>query len=71
MPIDFAVLAQQCAPSVHPTTLRVLFKAESGFNPYAIGVVGGKLGRQPCNRDEAVATVRALDVSGWNYGLPY
>ena len=69
MPIDFAMLAQQCAPSVHPTTLRALVKTESGFNPYAIGVVGGKLMRQPRNRDEAIATVRALDASGWNYSM--
>ncbi|MFX1689747.1 lytic transglycosylase domain-containing protein [Paraburkholderia sp. A2RI-6] len=69
MPVDFAMLAQQCAPAVHPTTLQALVKAESGFNPYAIGVVGGHLVRQPRNRDEAVATVRALEAAGWNYSM--
>ncbi len=69
MPVDLSMLAQQCAPSVHPTTLQALVKTESGFNPYAIGVVGGHLARQPRSRDEAVATVRALDAAGWNYSM--
>jgi len=69
MPVDFAMLAQQCAPAVYPTTLQALVKAESGFNPFAIGVVGGHLVRQPRNRDEAAATVRALEAAGWNYSM--
>ncbi|KVL70347.1 lytic transglycosylase domain-containing protein [Burkholderia ubonensis] len=69
MPLDFATLAQQCAPSVHPTTLQAVVKTESGFNPYAIGVVGGRLVRQPRSRDEAVATARALEAAGWNYSM--
>jgi type IV secretion system protein VirB1 len=69
LPVDFAVLAQQCAPDVHPATLQALVKTESGFNPYAIGVVGGKLERQPRNLDEAVATARSLEAGGWNYSM--
>jgi type IV secretion system protein VirB1 len=69
MPVDFAMLAQQCAPAVYPTTLQALVKTESGFNPNAIGVVGGRLVRQPRNRDEALATVRALEAAGWNYSM--
>ena len=69
MPVDFAMLAQQCAPAVYPTTLQALVKTESGFNPFAIGVVGGHLVRQPRNRDEAVATVRVLEAAGWNYSM--
>jgi type IV secretion system protein VirB1 len=69
MPVDFSMLAQQCAPSVHPTTLQALVKTESDFNPYAIGVVGGHLARQPRSRDEAVATARALETAGWNYSM--
>jgi hypothetical protein len=34
---------------------------ESSYNPYAIGVVGGKLARQPRNLAEALATVRMLE----------
>jgi len=69
MPVDFNTLAQQCAPGVHPTTLQALVRTESSFNPFAIGVVGGRLARQPNNRDEAVATVKALDAAGWNYSM--
>lgn len=42
---------------------------ESGKNPFAIGVVDGKLVRQPKNAAEAVATAKALDAAGWNFSL--
>lgn len=69
MSADFDSLAQQCAPGVHPTTLQAVVRTESSFNPFAIGVVGGRLVRQPQNRDEAVATVKALEAAGWNYSI--
>jgi type IV secretion system protein VirB1 len=58
--IDFDTLAAHCAPHVAPSTLRALAQVESGFNPYAIGVVGGALTRQPRNLPEAISTVRQL-----------
>jgi type IV secretion system protein VirB1 len=67
--IDFNALAQQCAPSVHPTTLQAVVRTESGFNPYAIGVVGGRLVRQPRDRAEAVVTAKALDAQGINFSM--
>jgi type IV secretion system protein VirB1 len=42
---------------------------ESSYNPYAIGVVGGRLVRQPKNLPEALATVRMLESSGYNFSL--
>lgn len=69
MPVDFQALAQQCAPIVAPVTLQAIVRTESGFNPYAIGVVGGHLSRQPQNQAEAVATVKALESAGWNYSM--
>ena len=63
----FLALAQQCAPAVAPATMAAVVPVESGFNPYAIGVVHGRLERQPVNLGEAVATARALDAAGWNY----
>ncbi|MGP5829257.1 transglycosylase SLT domain-containing protein [Pseudomonas aeruginosa] len=45
--LDFMVLAQQCAPTVAPQTMAAVVQVESSFNPYAIGVVGGRLQRQP------------------------
>lgn len=44
-------------------------KVESSRNPYAIGVVGGRLVRQPRNLPEALATVRALEARGFNFSL--
>ncbi|MCA3779121.1 MAG: lytic transglycosylase domain-containing protein [Burkholderia sp.] len=64
---DFMSMAQQCAPAVAPQTLAAIVRTESGFNPYAIGVVHGRLARQPRREDEAVATVNALQAAGWNY----
>lgn len=44
-------------------------RVESSFNPYAIGVVGGRLERQPANKAEAVATAEALEKAGYNFSL--
>jgi len=67
--IDLAVLVLSCAPLVAPDTARALIHVESGGNPFAIGVVGGALVRQPANLPEAVATVAALEAAGWNYSV--
>jgi type IV secretion system protein VirB1 len=69
MPLDFIALAQECAPQVAPQVMAAIVKTESGFNPYAIGVVGGRLVRQPQNFSEAVATAQALETAGWNYSV--
>jgi type IV secretion system protein VirB1 len=44
-------------------------RVESSFNPYAIGVVGGRLARQPRNLPEALSTVRLLESRGYNFSL--
>ncbi len=67
--MDFIALAQQCAPAVHPNTMAAVVRVESGYNPYAIGVVGGRLERQPTNKAEAVATAKALESMGYNFSL--
>jgi type IV secretion system protein VirB1 len=67
--MDFYALAQECAPAVHPTTLAAIVHVESAFNPYAIGVVGGHLVRQPRNLPEALATANALEREGWNFSV--
>ncbi|MEX4004153.1 lytic transglycosylase domain-containing protein [Paraburkholderia sp. EG285A] len=67
--IDFPMLAQECAPTVHPSTLQAVVRTESSFNPYAIGVVGFHLERQPRNLAEAVATAKALDAQGINFSM--
>lgn len=44
-------------------------RVESSYNPYAIGVVGGRLARQPKNLAEALTTVRMLEAKGYNFSL--
>jgi type IV secretion system protein VirB1 len=65
----FLALALACAPQVHADTARALVSVESAFNPWAIGVVGGALVRQPRHRAEAVATAKALQAAGWNFSV--
>ncbi|WP_155637905.1 lytic transglycosylase domain-containing protein [Burkholderia cepacia] len=69
MPLDFLSLSQRCAPQIAPTTMAAIVGTESGFNPYAIGVVHGRLLRQPSSATEAVATARALETGGWNFSV--
>lgn len=65
----FETLARRCAPGVAPQLLGRVASVESGGNPFAIGVVGGRLARQPKTLPEALATVSELDAGGWNYSM--
>ena len=67
--MDFIALAEQCAPSVHPQTMAAVARVESGFNPFAIGVVGGRLVRQPVNKAEAVATAKSLEQNRFKISM--
>ncbi|MBE7416722.1 MAG: lytic transglycosylase domain-containing protein [Ideonella sp.] len=62
-------LALTCAPQVDPRTAQALVAVESSGNPYAIGVVGGALVRQPEHVAEAIATARALKAAGRDFSL--
>ncbi|MCR5876637.1 lytic transglycosylase domain-containing protein [Phenylobacterium sp. J426] len=64
-------LALQCAPSVEASTLVAVARAESGLNPYAIGVNGPERGARRSARslEEAVATASALIAAGRNVDL--
>lgn len=66
---SFLPLVLICAPQVHVDTARALVATESSFNPWAIGVVGGALERQPRSRAEAVATAKALQAASWNFSV--
>ncbi|WP_426197171.1 lytic transglycosylase domain-containing protein [Massilia sp. DWR3-1-1] len=67
--LEFLALAQECAPTVAPQTMAAVVNVESGYKPFAIGVVGGRLARQPANKEEAVATAIALADAGWNFSM--
>ena len=66
---SFLAVAIACSPMVDPVTASALVEVESGFNPHAIGVVGGALHRQPRSRPEAIATAKSLDAGGWTYSV--
>lgn len=55
--------------SVPNEVMHHVVQVESAFNPYAIGVVGGRLVRQPRNLPEALATVRMLEGRGFNFSI--
>jgi hypothetical protein len=65
----FLALTLACAPQVHADTAHALVSVESAFNPWAIGVVGGALQRQPRHRTEAMATAQALQAAGRNFSV--
>lgn len=65
----FLSLALACAPQVHASTVHALVSVESAFNPWAIGIVGGSLQRQPRHRTEALATAQALHAAGRNFSV--
>ena len=65
----FLALTLACAPQVHSDTAHALVRVESAFNPWAIGVVGGALLRQPRHRAEALATAQSLQAAGWNFSV--
>jgi type IV secretion system protein VirB1 len=67
--MDFAATAAHCAPNMQVELLSRVAAVESGYNPYAIGVVGGKLARQPRTLAEALATAQMLAATGWDYSL--
>jgi type IV secretion system protein VirB1 len=55
--------------AVSPEVMQHVVQVESGANPYAIGVVGGQLERQPRDLSEALATAQMLDAKGYNFSV--
>ena len=58
-----------CGEGVDAAMMQKIVRVESSGNPYAIGVVGGRLERQPQTLAEAVATVRSLEKQRFNYSV--
>jgi type IV secretion system protein VirB1 len=65
----FITLVAACAPLVHTSTALAIATTESSLNPHAIGVVGGRLERQPRNIREALSTAQALQAAGRNFSV--
>ena len=82
-PLNFNAMVKKCAKDIDPMTFQAIARTESGFNPYAIGVVGGfgnffcrLLGKvslhgqcQPENHQEAVNAVKMLRQQGRNFSM--
>lgn len=67
--MDLPPVIAQCGPDVATEVIHRIVSVESSFNPYAIGVVGGRLQRQPKTKDEAVVTAKFLANNGWNFSM--
>ena len=68
MAAGFAMMGCQNL-AVPAEVMQHVVHVESSANPFAIGVVGGQLVRQPKNLDEALATVQMLEAKGYNFSL--
>lgn len=55
--------------AVSMSVMQHIVRVESSGNPFAIGVVKGKLRRQPRNLAEAVATAKMLEQKGFNFSV--
>jgi type IV secretion system protein VirB1 len=55
--------------AVPAEVMQHVVQIESSANPLAIGVVGGRLQRQPRTLGEAVATARMLESKGYDYSV--
>lgn len=62
-------LPPDCQQALNAPLMQQIYQVESSFNPFAIGVVGDRLTRQPKRLDEAVATANNLAALGRNYSI--
>lgn len=67
--VMFELPAADCPGLAEAETMSRIVRVESSGNPFAIGVVGGRLQRQPANLEEAVQTVDQLEKAGFNYSI--
>ena len=63
------ILAQQCAPSVHPRTMAAIVMTESAGNQLAINVNGTRNPRPAANLQAAVQTARRYIAAGYSVDL--
>lgn len=64
-PATLLVLAAHCGPAVAPTTLAAVVRAESGLDPFAIGVnAPARMQLSAASAAEAAATARRMLAAG-------
>lgn len=64
--MEVAACQNMAAPA---EVMQHIVSVESGYNPFAIGVVGTRLMRQPKNLGEAIATAQMLETKGYNFSV--
>lgn len=64
-----AIDLHTCQNDVHQETMQRIVAVESNGNDFAIGVVGGRLVRQPRSKLEAVVTAQSLHQAGKNFSV--
>lgn len=69
MDFNTSAYVQVCSPPQYVNLMERIVKIESSGNPFAIGVVGARLARQPRNLSEAVATAKYLSDSNYNFSI--
>jgi type IV secretion system protein VirB1 len=62
-------LALQCAPSVAPETVLAIIQTESGRDPFALNVNGGRQPARQANATDAAATARRYVAEGYSVDL--
>jgi len=65
----FDLAAVDCPGLAETEIMSKIVRVESSGNPFAIGVVGARLQRQPTNLQEAIQTVQYLETAGFNYSI--
>lgn len=58
-----------CLVDVPAEQMSAIVRTESSANPYAVGIVGHKINRQPKDLHEAIELVTTLKDGGYNYSV--
>ena len=67
--VNFNAAVRKCAKNIDADTFQAIARTESSFNQFAIGVVKGRLLKQPTNLAEAIAAVQTLRKRNYNFSM--
>jgi type IV secretion system protein VirB1 len=68
--VSIGELVERCAPDVSPVLMQALVRAESAWQPFAIGMdKSGGTAKQPASLPEAVATAKELAAAGRKFSV--
>jgi type IV secretion system protein VirB1 len=63
---NLPLLIALCAPAVHSVTANALISHESAGNPWAVGVNGARVSRQPSTREQAISLAHVMVAKGFS-----